>query len=95
MQKVGSAATTLSSCPENSISISVFCKKVEAPVLLVVRDQEGALFRQWQKKPRKVKAVAFFLHPIDSVITLSKFRERDNQAQWKQIYNNYKIAYID
>lgn len=41
-RRFGSAATTLSISPENSISISVFYKKVEAPLLLAVRDQEGA-----------------------------------------------------
>jgi hypothetical protein len=40
VQKLGSAATTLSSSPEKSISISVSYKKVEEPFLLVVGDQE-------------------------------------------------------
>lgn len=40
VQKVGSAATTLSGSPENRASISVCYKKVETPFLLVVGDQE-------------------------------------------------------
>lgn len=70
-------ATTLSSSPENSTSISVFYKKVEAPVLLVVGDQEGAFFIQWQEKGknRQRSNLSFFffpppLHPIDPIVTL-------------------------
>lgn len=80
-------ATTLSSSPENSTSISVFYKKVEAPVLLVVRDQEGAFFIQWRERARnRQRSHLFFLllQPIDTVVTPPN-SERDNQVQRKQI----------
>lgn len=50
VQKVGSAATTLSGSPGNSISIFVFYEKVKTPVFLVVSDQEGALSHAMTRK---------------------------------------------
>lgn len=71
-------ATTLSSSPENSTSISVFYKKVEAPVLLVVRDQEGAFFIQWQEKAKNRQRSHLFFFPTSNRhrSDTSQFRER-------------------
>lgn len=77
VQKVGSAATTLSSSPENSfLSISVFYKKVEAPFLLVVGDQEGVFLIQWPEKAKKGQRDHLFFISSGHCNNTFQFRER-------------------
>lgn len=76
VQKVGSAATTLSSSPENSFSISVFYKKVEAPFLLVVREEEGAFLLQWPERAKKGQRNHLFSTSSGHCNNTSQFWER-------------------
>lgn len=60
------------SSPENTLAISVFCKKVEAPVPLVVRSQEGVLLRQLPEKAKNRCRNCLFNHLMNSIITLQR-----------------------